>query len=237
MPAAEYLVCRSAEQLSSALSAGTVFSVVTSENGPAEFNRSQEITDWLNRTNLRAGSSFDSQSMPHAVLAILPAAGTTIPIAQIVAAHCSARGWSRREREGDLTTVLSEMLANSVLHGTLGLPSFRAGNESEFQEWINARLVDKDIANTPVLLFLRYRLSRLLIHVEDSGPGFVTQSILGKGIDSNVEPLRDQERPPNLVPKRDMGRGLMLVKAMTDGWRISASGTRVSAVFYRREVA
>lgn len=138
-----------------------------------------------------------------------------------------------REHGGSLFTILSELYSNALEHGLLQLDSSLKLNYQGFTHYYQAR---KERLATLQDGWIKVALDHrpdtagglLTIEVEDSGPGFA-------GV---------QDRPAVAEPESQalaseyggsaegyFGRGLGLVRALTDEMTFNASGNQVRVVF------
>ncbi|KQJ62010.1 chemotaxis protein CheY [Pseudomonas aeruginosa] len=126
-----------------------------------------------------------------------------------------------RARGGALYTVLAELYSNALEHGVIGLDSTMKSDAAGF-----ARYYQERVSRLQALRdgYVRLHLDlaphgaggRLLVRVEDSGEGF------------------DVERALNAVERQERlcGRGLRLIRELSDRCQWSADGKVVSVEFF-----
>lgn len=123
-----------------------------------------------------------------------------------------------RPRGGELYTVLAELYSNALEHGVMGLDSSLKQDASGFAEYYRERRLRLASLQDGYVRFHLQMLpegngGRLIVVVEDSGPGF---------------------DPARLASARDdalCGRGLALVRELSDGFAYGADGRGVSVEF------
>lgn len=125
-----------------------------------------------------------------------------------------------RPQGGALFTVLAELYSNALEHGVLGLDSALKSDAEGFAEYYRQRSARLAVLGDG---FVRFHLQllpegsggRLVVRVEDSGPGYDGQSIL------------DQQ----LRSARLCGRGLTLVRQLSERCSWGENGQGVSVEF------
>ncbi len=123
-----------------------------------------------------------------------------------------------RPRGGELYTVLAELYSNALEHGVMGLDSSLKQDASGFAEYYRERRLRLAALTDGYVRFHLQMLpeaggGRLIVRVEDSGPGFDPASLLT----SQDEAL--------------CGRGLTLVRELSDGFQGWPDGQGVSVEF------
>mgnify|MGYP000456698375 CR=1 FL=1 len=114
-----------------------------------------------------------------------------------------------------LQTVLTELFANALEHGVLGISSCLKGGEDGYFKYYEVRSEKLQALETGFIkLNADYRFEHeqgaLTLTIEDSGHGFSPN--IGDGKEKNDE----------------SGRGLMLVKQLTDGVEFNEAGNKVT---------
>ncbi|TRO37725.1 response regulator [Pseudomonas sp. ALS1131] len=123
-----------------------------------------------------------------------------------------------RPRGGELYTVLAELYSNALEHGVMGLDSSLKQDASGFAEYYRERRLRLASLRDGYVRFHLQMLpegngGRLIVGIEDSGPGF---------------------DPARLMAMRDdalCGRGLALVRELSDGFGCGPDGRGVSVEF------
>ncbi|SDP99658.1 fused response regulator/phosphatase [Ectopseudomonas guguanensis] len=123
-----------------------------------------------------------------------------------------------RPRGGELYTVLAELYSNALEHGVMGLDSSLKQDASGFAEYYRERRLRLGALRDGYVRFHLQMLpedngGRLIVRVEDSGPGF---------------------DPARLMATREgalCGRGLALVRELSDGFACGPDGRGVSVEF------
>ncbi len=123
-----------------------------------------------------------------------------------------------RPRGGELYTVLAELYSNALEHGVMGLDSSLKQDASGFAEYYRERRLRLAALTDGYVRFHLQMLpeaggGRLIVRVEDSGPGF---------------------DPAGLLTSQDealCGRGLTLVRELSDGFQGWPDGQGVSVEF------
>src|SRR5690606_14176546 len=125
-----------------------------------------------------------------------------------------------RPRAGAVYTVLVELFSNALEHGVLGLDSNLkrdAEGFAQYYELRRQRLAELTTGHIHLELEIRSgdEGGYLRIGIQDSGPGFDVAHVLGErhGVDS----LR--------------GRGLRLIRQLSDGFDWQADGRGLSVEF------
>lgn len=121
-----------------------------------------------------------------------------------------------------LYTILTELYANAVDHGVLGLSSADKESEEGFMNYMTQRQVTLAALNSgyvAISLLVKALPSgvRVTVSVEDSGAGFEQSG------DIAMEPSAEHS-----------GRGIALVSALCESLRYEAPGNKVEAVFYSK---
>ncbi|TVP88918.1 MAG: response regulator [Pseudomonadaceae bacterium] len=125
-----------------------------------------------------------------------------------------------RDHAGTLATILSELFSNALEHGLLALDSSLKATAEGFNRYYlqrGERLQALDSGWIRVMLDHSQQAAggRLLIEIQDSGPGFV----VGEPAANKTEVFRYA------------GRGLALVTALTDECRVLPNGLGVQVLF------
>ncbi|WP_457977377.1 fused response regulator/phosphatase [Ectopseudomonas composti] len=123
-----------------------------------------------------------------------------------------------RPRGGELYTVLSELYSNALEHGVMGLDSSLKQDASGFAEYYRERRLRLASLHDGYVRFHLQMLpeangGRLIVRVEDSGPGFDPATIIDTADDALC------------------GRGLALVRELSDGFGRCPDGRGVSVEF------
>jgi CheY-like chemotaxis protein/anti-sigma regulatory factor (Ser/Thr protein kinase) len=123
-----------------------------------------------------------------------------------------------RPRGGELYTVLSELYSNALEHGLMGLDSSLKRDAGGFAEYYRERRLRLASLHDGYVRFHLRMLpegngGRLVVEVEDSGPGF--------------DPARTTATKDDAL----CGRGLALVRELSDGFACSPDGRGVSVEF------
>jgi CheY-like chemotaxis protein len=123
-----------------------------------------------------------------------------------------------RPRGGELYTVLAELYSNALEHGVMGLDSALKQDARGFAEYYRQRRLRLAALSDGYVRFHLQLLpqaggGRLIVRVEDSGPGFDPAAVAA---------LQDEAL---------CGRGLALVRELSDGFVCSADGQGVSVEF------
>lgn len=121
-----------------------------------------------------------------------------------------------------LYTILTELYANAVDHGVLGLSSVDKESEDGFINYLNQRqekLAALISGYVSIRLLVKAFLSgvRVTVSVEDSGPGFDCAS----------------DATARSTPEHS-GRGIALISALCESLRYEPPGNKVEAVFYSK---
>ena len=126
------------------------------------------------------------------------------------------RGHLAVEDEPAAVTVLSEAIANSIVHGSLGVLGMDAyvADPDGYFAGIDERLADDDYGSRPIAILWRQAPGRLWLHVEDTGKGATE---VGR-------------QRPSCAP-RLAGRGKKIMAAMAAHVRYSLNGRRTSIGF------
>lgn len=132
-------------------------------------------------------------------------------VAQGVVGWAVARGHIAAAALEVVETVVSEALANAVIHGNLGFPGLEAsGTDFEgFYAGIEHRLALPDHGLRPIGITAAPVGRLLIIHVDDVGAGY-------------------QPVPPGSDTSALSGRGLTLMRAFARSIRVSRGGRRTS---------
>ncbi len=130
-----------------------------------------------------------------------------------------------RPHQVSLHTVFTEFFSNALEHGVMGLDSSLKASPDGFAEYYaeRARLLNESIEG-----YVRFHLhcemeetvgaSRLVIRVEDSGPGFDWQSRMEKAEDSEIS-------------RHYHGRGIPLLRKLCESVNYIGAGNEVEAVY------
>jgi len=123
-----------------------------------------------------------------------------------------------RPRGGELYTVLSELYSNALEHGVMGLDSSLKQDASGFAEYYRQRRLRLAALEDGYVRFHLQMLpqaggGRLIVRVEDSGPGF----------DPTTAPAGQDDAL--------CGRGLTLVRELSDRFHGDSAGQGVSVEF------
>ncbi len=130
-----------------------------------------------------------------------------------------------RPHQVSLHTVFTEFFSNALEHGVMGLDSALKGSPDGFAQYYaeRARLLNEHIEG-----FVRFHLncemkdeaggSRLVIRVEDSGPGFDWQSKMSQTEAADASRIYH-------------GRGIPLLKKLCESVQYRGSGNEVEAVY------
>jgi hypothetical protein len=137
-------------------------------------------------------------------------------IAGAVVGWAVDRGHLAAHDEPAALTALSEAIANSIVHGNLGVSGMDAyvANADGYFSAIEGRLADDAYGRRPIAILWRQTAKRLWLHVEDTGRGGIEMS--------GPEPAS----APCLA-----GRGKKLMAAMAVRVRYSLNGRRTSMGF------
>ena len=129
--------------------------------------------------------------------------------------------------------VLAELYANALEHGLLGLDSGIKKTEDGFvayYEMRESRLAD--LAEGEITFRLRNEGERLVIRVEDDGPGFDYQGLQAWLAENQMQAdASDGDDPEAEALVTPAGRGLMLVSALCERLEWQGRGNCVEAVF------
>jgi anti-sigma regulatory factor (Ser/Thr protein kinase) len=132
------------------------------------------------------------------------------------AQHCGACDSSRGDQ---LLIVLHEALTNAIVHGNLGISStLREQPGDAFVRALAERSADPELANRDVRIKFQFDGERCEIRVRDEGDGFDWQKHFEK-LDA-----ADPDAPPSLA---NSGRGIIIMRAFTDGVRYEHGGREV----------
>ncbi|WP_395504579.1 SpoIIE family protein phosphatase [Ectopseudomonas hydrolytica] len=123
-----------------------------------------------------------------------------------------------RPRGGELYTVLAELYSNALEHGVMGLNSALKQDASGFAEYYRERRLRLAALHEGYVRFHLRMLpedggGRLIVRVEDSGPGFDPGRVMAAGDEALC------------------GRGLALVRQLSDGFHVAPGGQGVSVEF------
>ncbi len=123
-----------------------------------------------------------------------------------------------RPRGGELYTVLAELYSNALEHGVMGLNSALKQDASGFAEYYRERRLRLAALHEGYVRFHLRMLpedggGRLIVRVEDSGPGFDPGRVMATGDEALC------------------GRGLALVRQLSDGFHVAPGGQGVSVEF------
>ena len=123
-----------------------------------------------------------------------------------------------RPRGGELYTVLAELYSNALEHGVMGLDSALKRDARGFAEYYRQRRLRLAALSDGYVRFHLRLLpeeggGRLVVRVEDSGPGFDPSAVVA-ALDEAL-----------------CGRGLALVRQLSDAFGCSADGQGVSVEF------
>ncbi|MBF0467546.1 MAG: SpoIIE family protein phosphatase [Desulfamplus sp.] len=127
-----------------------------------------------------------------------------------------------RAHKGEIFTVLSEILTNSLDHGLLGLDSALKNGPDGFSIYYKERekaltFLEKghiriDMGHMPI-----DNGGKFIFKVEDTGPGFNYQEVLC--------------RPANLASKLVSGRGIIILRSICETLTYKGNGNSVEAVY------
>ncbi|WP_283100941.1 fused response regulator/phosphatase [Pseudomonas sp. MWU13-2517] len=131
-----------------------------------------------------------------------------------------------REQSGALYSVMAELYSNALEHGVLGLDSQLKRNAQGFADYYrqrNERLAQLDSGYVRVHMQVVPTTlgGKLILRVEDSGPGFDVDQVLA--------------RPPDI--DRLSGRGLSLVRQLSSDVRWTDGGRSVCVEFCWKALA
>lgn len=123
-----------------------------------------------------------------------------------------------RPRGGELYTVLAELYSNALEHGVMGLDSALKQDAQGFAEYYRVRrqrlmALSEGYVRFHLQLLPEDEGGRLIVRVEDSGPGFDPANAAGGQDDALC------------------GRGLALVRQLSDAFSYDADGQGVSVEF------
>ncbi len=126
-----------------------------------------------------------------------------------------------RPHGGTLHTLLAELYSNALEHGILGLCSSMKDSPEGFSNYYTERSARLERLTEGYICFsLSHQITdeggELMIHVEDSGPGFDYSSVMGASV-------MDEDGY--------CGRGFTLIRSMCKSLRFLGKGNRVEAVF------
>jgi signal transduction histidine kinase len=121
-----------------------------------------------------------------------------------------------------VSTALTEALANAIDHGNLELDStLRESSDEAYRRLGNERARQPPFRDRRVHVTLRLTPSEAMYVVRDEGPGF------------DPSTLPDPTDPENLV--KPSGRGVMLIGTFMDEVRFNATGNEITMVKRRAE--
>lgn len=112
---------------------------------------------------------------------------------------------------------IDEMLQNAFVHGTLKLSvNERSLSHTEYINLIKKKLEDDDIASKKITMFYRFDQKKKLVEisVHDEGDGFFFNKYL--------------EADEFKINLDSTGRGITLIKALTDSIRFDDNGRRIT---------
>lgn len=121
----------------------------------------------------------------------------------------------------DIKLALSEVLANAMEHGSLGVTldeKIEALEQGSFNDLLEKRLADPELAGRRVEVKVRLGANKVEYTVSDQGSGFDVEALM----------KRIQEADPDLP----CGRGLFLIEHYMDEYRFEDGGRRVILTKY-----
>jgi anti-sigma regulatory factor (Ser/Thr protein kinase) len=125
-------------------------------------------------------------------------------------------------RSTKVMLALIEAVTNAVVHGNLGISSaLKEQSGHEFADALAARCADPAYACRMVDIRASYDGSVLRWVITDQGAGFDVEAA-----------LRRLDEPPDLL--RPSGRGLMMIRAFTDGMQFEDNGRRLTLLLRRQ---
>ncbi|MBF0467545.1 MAG: SpoIIE family protein phosphatase [Desulfamplus sp.] len=127
-----------------------------------------------------------------------------------------------KTHKGDVFTVLSEILTNSLDHGLLGLDSALKNSPNGFAKYYQERQkaltfletggIRVDMGHVPM-----DKGGKFIFKVEDTGPGFDYQEVLSR---------------PAITPSSLFsGRGILILRSMCESLVYKGNGNKVEAVY------
>jgi len=132
------------------------------------------------------------------------------------AEHCGACDGTRGDQ---LLMALHEALTNAIVHGNLGISSdLREQPGDAFVRALAERSVDPELAAREVRIKFQFDGERCDIRIRDEGDGFDWIKRFSE-LDA-----QDPDAPPSLA---NSGRGLIIMRAFTDGVRYEHEGREV----------
>jgi anti-sigma regulatory factor (Ser/Thr protein kinase) len=138
-------------------------------------------------------------------------------MADLLARRAVETGAVSEQRAGQLTLVLIEALVNAVVHGNLDVPSaLKESPDDAFSRTVAQRSNDPDYSGRLVDIHIEYDGERLTWTITDEGRGFDVEARLRRLNETSPEDLA-----------LSSGRGIMLMRAFTDGLEWSLGGREV----------
>ena len=132
------------------------------------------------------------------------------------AQHCGACDSARGDQ---LLIVLHEALTNAIVHGNLGISSaLREQPGDAFVRALAERSADPELANRDVRIKFQFDGERCEIRIRDEGDGFDWKRQFEQ-LDA-----QDEDAQPSLA---NSGRGIIIMRAFTDGVRYEHGGREV----------
>ncbi len=125
-------------------------------------------------------------------------------------------------RSMKVTLALVEAVTNAIVHGNLGISSaLKEQGDREFADALTARCADASYACRMVDIRAAYDGAALRWVIADQGAGFDAEAA-----------LRRLDEPPDHL--RPSGRGLIMIRAFTDGMHYEDNGRRLTLMLRRQ---